>query len=244
MLKMWKFWLVIACFWCGAANADTKYVQEADLAQALKNEFVEQVGEDEIELEFYGGQTSFVFECNEAPKVMISQSKFDALQNKFSANAEIFADGKSIATTFLQGKYYVLAEAWVPVQNIAKGSVITGDMLKKIKVRTNRIKPQFLTDSALLVGREAKRVLREGKLIGEKDVGKVIVVKKGDVVNSLYRTDKMQITAKVEVLEDGAKGDKIEVKNINSKRIIFAEVEDANTVVGDIQNTEVSNDNK
>ena len=40
----------------------------------------------------------------------------------------------------------------------------------------------------------------------------------------------MQITAKVQAMSDGAKGEKIEVMNTKSKKVLFAEVIDANTV--------------
>ncbi|MBQ8436131.1 MAG: flagellar basal body P-ring formation protein FlgA [Alphaproteobacteria bacterium] len=239
-MKMWGFWLISVCLWTCSASAQTKYLQESDFVVALEKEFVEQVGDDEIELEFFGGQTAFAFDDVQQLKIMISSAKFDALENKFEANAEIFADGKSTATTSLQGKYYVMAEVPVPAKNISKGEVIKSDLLKNVKVRMNRIKPQNVTDSSALIGSEAKRSLREGKLINENDIGKVMLIKKGDIIRSIYRTPKMLISAKVEALEDGGKGDKIEVRNVNSKRVIFAEVVDTNTVVVEVSDTEVA----
>ena len=73
------------------------------------------------------------------------------------------------------------------------------------------------------------------KIVNDKDVGKVILVKKGEIVTSVYRTPKMQISAKVEALEEGGKGDKIEVRNVNSKKVLFAEVVDADTVMVEMQ---------
>ncbi len=238
-MKMWGFWLILICLWTSSVSAQTRYLQENDFVVALEKEFVEQIGDDEIELEFFGGQTAFAFDDVQQLKIMMSAVKFDALQNKFWAEAEIFADGKSVAKTLLQGKYYILTEVVVPAKNINKGDLIKSDMLKNIKVRMNRIKPQNVTDITALIGSEAKRSLREGKLINENDIGKVMLIKKGDVVRSIYKTPKMQISAKVEALEDGGKGDKIEVRNVNSKRVIFAEIVDANTVVVEVNETEV-----
>ena len=240
MIKRWGLYLIVACLWAGTVNANTKYVQESDFVVAIEKEFLEQVGDEQIELEFFGGQTSFALDNVSTVKIMISQAKFNALENKFEANAEIFADGKSVASTVLQGKYYVLADVPVPARNINKGEVIKADMLKDIKVRMNRIKQQNITDASLLVGSEAKRSLREGKLINDNDIGKVMLIKKGDIVRSVYRTAKMQISAKVEALEDGGQGDKIEVRNVNSKRVIFAEVADGNTVVVEVSDVEVA----
>ena len=238
-MKRWGFWFVISCLWWSSSLAQATNVYEDDFAKAIAKEFVEQVGDEEIELEFFGGKTVFELDNVAQVKIMISQAKFDALQNKFSAEAEVFADGEVKERTSLQGKYYVLGLVPVPAVNINKGEVISADKLKNVKIRMNRIKPQNITDMSLLVGSEAKRSLREGKLINENDIGKVMLVRKGDVVRSVYQTPKMQISAKVEVLEDGGKGDKIEVRNVNSKRVLFAEVLDKNTVIVEINEAEV-----
>lgn len=236
MFKFCSFTILFCLAWCQAAfSAATKYVAEADFAQALNSEFVEQVSDENVDWEFYGGQTNFAFENVSQVKIMISKAKFDELQNKFGAEAEVFADGKPMVKTQLQGKYYILGEIWVPARNIAKGEVLTKDMLKTITIRTNRIKPANVVEADALLGKEAKRTLREGKIINDKDIGKVILIHKGDIVNSLYRTQKMQISAKAEALEDGGKGDKIEVRNTSSKKVLFAEVVDADTVVVEMQ---------
>ena len=214
-----------------ALALDTAYVSEDNIAQAIKKEFVERYSDDEIELEIYGGQTNFSFENVKQIKLMVANAKFDELQNKFSANVEIFADGKPMASTALQGKYYVLGEIYVPAQNINKGETITADKLKTIKVRSNRIKPQNLVDKDKLVNMEAKRNLREGKIINDKDVGRVILIKKGEIINCVYQNKSMQISAKAEALEDGYRGQKIEVRNTKSKKSIFGDVIDAETVV-------------
>lgn len=62
-----------------------------------------------------------------------------------------------------------------------------------------------------------------------------MLIKKGDVVTVVYRTDKMQITAKVEALGDGGKGDKIEMLNPKSKKTLFGRVIDKDTVEAEIQ---------
>ena len=214
MFKLGGFIVLFLGAWVQSVMAATSYVAEADFAQALKSEFVEQVSDEDVDWEFFGGQTNFAFENVSQVKIMISKAKFDELQNKFSAEAEVFADGKPMVKTQLQGKYYILGEIWVPARNINKGEVLTKDMLKTITIRTNRIKPANVVEADALLGKEAKRTL---------------------IVNSLYRTQKMQISAKAEALEDGGKGDKIEVRNTSSKKVLFAEVVDADTVVVEMQ---------
>ena len=78
-------------------------------------------------------------------------------------------------------------------------------------------------------------ILKEGKLITSSDVGNKILVHKGDVITAVYKNMKMQITAKVEAMEDGAQGDKIEVKNTKSGKTFHAEVLNAAMVEVDVQ---------
>ena len=207
------------------------YVSEENIAAALKKEYLERFGEgDEIELEFYGGQTNFSLEEAGEVKIMVANARFDELQNKFSADVEVFAGGKPAAKSAYQGKYYILTEVFVPAQNINKGEVITADKLKSVKTRSNRVKPQHLADKDKLINMEAKRNLREGKMISDKDVGKIVLIKKGSIVNLIYQTPYMQITAKAEALEDGCRGDRIEIRNTKSKKDLYGEVVDAETV--------------
>lgn len=215
--------------------AELKIVQESDFVEAISQEYIERVGDDDIELEFFGGQTNFTIENANNYKIMINSSKFDELQNKFSVTAEIFADGKPFAKTDLQGKYYVMGDVYVPNRNIDKGEIIEEDMLRSIKVRMNRIKHVNLVDKEKLIDKEAKRNLKEGKVVNDKDVGQPVLIKKGQIVNSVFKTDNMLITAQVEAMSDGVKGQRIEVRNTKSKKDIYAEVIDADTVLVEMQ---------
>jgi len=223
--------IIVLCLLLAAAKVEAAaLVSEAELADAVKKEFVEQGNEDEMEFEFFGGKTSFAIEEAVQAKVMISHLKYDEAQNKFSATAEIFADGNSFAKTTLSGRYYILDEIWVPARNIDKGEKITNDDLKKIKVRRNRLKGQFVIDAENLVGMEAKRSLKSGKPVSDRDIGAVIVINKGKIVTSVYKAKGMQITAQAEALENGAVGQRIELINTKSGRKFFAKVIDADTV--------------
>lgn len=213
------------------ANAeDLLIVREDEIAEVIKEEFVEQGMEETADLEFFGGQTFFQIEDARTAKILVSDLKTDELQNKFSCKVEIFADGKAYAKTEVQGKYYVLGEVYVPARNINKGEVITEDMLKTIRIRMNRIKPANVIDKDKLINKETKKSLKEGKVVNARDIGNKILIRRNDIVTIVYKTDKMQITAKVQAMSDGAKGEKIEVMNTKSKKVLFAEVIDANTV--------------
>lgn len=212
------------------AFAETLNVTESDVSRAVAEEFAEQGLDEELELEFFGGKSSFAIENAKKAKIMAGGLKYDETQNKFSVRVEIFADGRSAAVSDLQGKYYVLDEARVPSRNINKGETLTEQDLKVVKVRRNRLKPTVLSKKEQLVEKEAKRSLKEGKLINEREVGSRILVRKGDIVTLVYKSGQMQITAKGEALSDGAKNQKIEAENTKSKKKVYGIVTDTDTV--------------
>ena len=212
-----------------AVNVSTEEVEDA-----IKKEFSEQGLEDEIELEIYGGQSSFNFpEANQA-KIMVSNLKYDETQNKFTINVEIFADGKSSAKDSLIGKYYLMEEVFVPAENLDKGQIIQEQNLKKIKLRSSRIKSAYITEKEKLIGKEVKRALKIGKLISSKEIGMPLAVHKNDKVNLIYKTERMQIIAKGIAQEDGSKGEKIEVENSQSRKKVYGTVVSSDTI--DVEN--------
>lgn len=208
----------------------TLYVGEEQVISAIRKEFAEQGIEENLDIESFGGQTSFNIPNAKKAKILVSSLKYDETQNKFNCNLEIFADGKSVAKTEIQGRYFPLAEVYVPSRNIGKGEIIKKEDLKIIKVRSGRVKPNMIIEEDKLIGLQAKRSLKEGKLISNREAGKEILIKKGDIITAIYQTGKMMITAQAIALEDGAKDQKIEAENSKSHKKVYGTVLDAETI--------------
>ena len=225
--------ILLGLMMAATAQAQSVRVDEQDVVAAIKQEFVDSglTDSDNVELELFGGQTDFKIDNASEAKVMINNLKADEKLGRFSCEAEIFADRKSYAVSSLQGKYFVMTEVWVPAENIAKGEVLTEKMLQSENIRRTRLKPAMVTDKEKLVGQEAKKALKAGKIINDKDVGAKVLVKRNDIVLAVYRTDKMQITAKAIAQQDGAFGERIELQNMKTHKVLTGIVQDAATVV-------------
>ena len=107
-----KFFLAAVLTLCriSMANAENLLiVGEDEIRQAIEEEFVEQGQNQALDVEFFGGQTVFHIENAQKAKILVSGLKTDELQNRFSCNAEIFADGKSYARTNITGRYFLLS---------------------------------------------------------------------------------------------------------------------------------------
>lgn len=229
--------LILAATSAAAVEAEKGLlvVSENEVSEAIKKELVEQGHAEAVDLEFFGGQTVFQIEAAKQAKILVEGLKLNELQNKFSCDVEVFADGRPYAKTNVSGKYYVLGDIYVPARHIEKGEIITPDMLKTITIRMNRVKPMFVVDRDKLLDKEAKKYLKEGKIINDRDIGTKILIRKNDIVTMVYQTDNMQITAKAQARQDGSKGEKIEIENTKSKKVLYGVVLDADTVIVDAQ---------
>ena len=139
VLKFTKFWIIaiVLAFWSSNVNAQsTLVVSEAEIVDALTNEFVENGMHDDIEFEFFGGRTSFIIKDASFAKIMISNLRFDYEKYKFWANAEIFADGEKFEETSLFGQYYFMTSVVVPKQYLDNGSQLNNEDFKEIGIRS------------------------------------------------------------------------------------------------------------
>ena len=228
-----RFLVIVLTVLFAASSVEAKegvHLGIEDISKAVVDEFDNQgLGED-VELEFFGGQTSFTFESASDAKIMITDLKVDEGNGKFKAEAEIFADGNSVAKTTLSGRSYILGEVVVPTREIAKDEVIEFEDLKVAKLRLNRLRDDVIKEEDELVGKQATRTLKEGKPVTSRDVKEEVIVKRGDKVTAVYNHKGLQITSKMEALEDGAKGRTIKVLNTKSAKEISGKVLGKNIV--------------
>ncbi len=78
---------------------------------------------------------------------------------------------------------------------------------------------------------QAGRAISLDQPIFESDLSYVPTIKKGSIVKLVFASGTVRLSAAVEALSDGVSGETIPVKNVQSKRQVYAVVYDANTVV-------------
>ena len=219
--------ILFTCLFLSFA-VDAKEITGVDLLKALENEFVEQGIANMVELEIFGGKTNFETD-DEDVKILISNLKVDVDSNKFTSDAEIFADGHLIGKTELLGRFFIMREIYLPVRDIAKGEIVKAEDLKPVLMRENRIKNDVIAEADNMIGKQTVRLLKADKVIASKDLRNEVIVKKGQEVTIIYKNKGLQITSKMEATEDAGKGGLIKFINAKSNKEVIAKVIDKNT---------------
>lgn len=135
----------------------------------------------------------------------------------------------------------VVLSGWVDVFGpvlCASGNLKRGEILKKDDVYITRknishLKPSFLTDPHKAVGLILKHNVKADATIKAWMLKRTPIVDKGDLVTILAESAGLRLTVPGQVLMEGFEGELVKVKNLMSKKDIYAKIVDNSTVMVD-----------
>ncbi len=119
----------------------------------------------------------------------------------------------------------------VAAVTIYPGDTISADMLTdgRFPAGTSASYPVVASPDAL-VGKVARRTLLPGRPIARNTVSEPELVQKGKIISAVYQRDALVITASVLALQSGALDDVIQVRNVDSGKVIIGTVRADGTV--------------
>ena len=144
--------------------------------------------------------------------------------------ALVKVDGKFIKRLRVNAKVAVYQDVVKTVSSIQRGNVISVSDVVVERTRTERVLKDIPTTLDKVIGQAATRNLQNGKIVKFRDLKKVPTVKRGSRVIILARKGSVKITAPGTVREDGFKNSIVQVVNLETKKMIYAEVINSNTV--------------
>jgi len=123
------------------------------------------------------------------------------------------------------------AETWPePARVIYPGEVIRDDMLIDTAPSELTGLASIATDHGSVVGKVARRTLLPNHPIAMSAVVEKALVVSGHIIEAAYVHESLSIIAKVMALQDGRPGDLIEVRSLDSGKIITGIVQADGTV--------------
>jgi flagella basal body P-ring formation protein FlgA len=112
------------------------------------------------------------------------------------------------------------AEILVPVRTIPAQTVISpGDL-----VESDLVVPGAITDSAAIIGMEARVALYAGRPIAPGDVGLPATVERNAILPLVYVSAGLHIATEGRALDRAGPGDLIRVMNLSSRTTVTARV--------------------
>ena len=114
----------------------------------------------------------------------------------------------------------------VPIAKHAlpKGAIISSGDVKMARARLSDIPTDSAMDSREIVGQAIKYPISHGEVFSRRKLSLPAMVTRGARVTLRYRSSLLEATASGIALEEGALGQRIQVRNDSSKKMITGEV--------------------
>ncbi len=122
---------------------------------------------------------------------------------------------------FLPAKVSQFVDAVAVTRQLAAGSYLSSDMLTQTETELSQSRGALVPEVELIVGARTKRTLNAGQILTQNDL---CLVCKGDVVTIAGVSNGLSVTTQATALQDGTLGDDVKVQNLQSKRVVTAQI--------------------
>jgi flagellar basal body P-ring formation protein FlgA len=133
-------------------------------------------------------------------------------------------DGDKPWKIYVSVKIATLETVVVAARPIARGQLLNPSDLETETRDTSRIHKAYYTDPKSLRGLKARRSIAAGRLLYPNLLQRRQLVKRGASVQILASQGQLQVRMKGKALDNGARGDRVRVRNLSSGREITGEV--------------------
>jgi len=142
----------------------------------------------------------------------------------------ILVDGVLTKTVRITGRVEVYRSFPCAVRHMKKGHVIGPGDVAEVRKPLSSIRTAAVSALEEVLGKRLTSSVRAGAVLTERMLSETPVVNKGDRVTIIADSPVLRVSVPGVILEDGAGGEYVQVKNLMSGKEVFARVEDARTV--------------
>lgn len=116
------------------------------------------------------------------------------------------------------------------VKPLGKYQPVDANDIRVEKMNLARVPSNAIVDAGLVVGLRTNRSIAANSILRSDQVEIPPVIRRGDVVQMIAESSVLRVEAKGIARENGAPGDRIQIMNLRSKKVIHARVVDGQTV--------------
>ncbi|MTI45253.1 flagella basal body P-ring formation protein FlgA [Roseibium hamelinense] len=125
-------------------------------------------------------------------------------------------------TVNLRGVAREMMEVAALTQPLRRGHILKREDLTTVKMARSQVPARAVVDAGQLVGLAAKNSLRANSPLSRQDFERPVLIARGEKLTLTYEVAGMKLTTRGQAMDDGAKGDTIDVMNLQSRRIVPA----------------------
>jgi flagellar basal body P-ring formation protein FlgA len=143
---------------------------------------------------------------------------------------QIWVQGQKIKRLTVPALIEVWSDVVVSTKPLGRFQPIQRDDIRIQRMNLAGVPSNAVVSLEQALGRRANRSIAPDCILRRDQIELAPVVKRGDIVQVVAETPVLRISVKGMAKQDGAKGDRIKVVNLRSKKVIYAQVVDGQTV--------------
>lgn len=142
----------------------------------------------------------------------------------------LLVDGHLVQRTSVPAYIEVWQDVVLTAKPLGRNQPITSGDIQTQKMNLARVPAKAVVRPDQAIGKRANRSIAVNSILRTDQIEDPLMVRKGDIVQVLAESQALRIATQAVAKENGALGDNIQVMNLQSKKNIFAQVVDAQTV--------------
>jgi flagellar basal body P-ring formation protein FlgA len=125
-------------------------------------------------------------------------------------------------TLSLAGQVQEMMNVAALSQPLRRGDIIKVEDITTVRMPRARVPANAVLDSKEIAGLAARNNLRANLPLSRKDFERPVMVARGDKVTLTFELPGMKLATRGQAMDEGAKGDVIDIMNLQSRRIVPA----------------------
>ena len=163
--------------------------------------------------------------------VINSKGKYKKEGGYRNYDVEFSIDSKAVRVVTVRTYLKLYKEVFVARDTIKRNKIIEESDLMKVRKNVDRMPREYITEKDQLVGKISNRTINPSETIRGNTVSIPPLVKSGDRLQIVFETPFLRLSAPGISMAKGRKGERIPVKNMDSKIVVFATVKNRNIVL-------------
>ena len=163
--------------------------------------------------------------------VITSKGKYKKEGGYRNYEVEFSIDGEAVRIVTVRTYLKLYKEVFIARDTIRRNQIIEESDLLKVRKNVDRMPREYVTDKNHLIGKISNRTINPSEAIRVNTVSAPPLVKSGDRLQIVFDTPFLRLSAPGISMAKGRKGERIPVKNLDSKIVVFATVKTRNVVL-------------
>ncbi len=224
---------LVSLIFVAPAAAEQKHLFQlsySDAEKAISDALSEKADSGKIVATINGQKNDPLFSHGNPLTVEIRGLTFDKTSGRWNASLMAVSEGDIVSAVPVAGRFEEVVEVPVLKRQVQGGSVISESDVEMRIFPVARTRAGTISSISDIVGKTPARTISPSRPIRDHELANPAVIKKNSIVKMRYAITGMEITATGQAMSDGAKGSLIAIRNLGSKKIVHALVEDASNV--------------